>query len=289
MATTVAVLGLGLMGAGMAGRLLDAGFELAVWNRTPTRAAPFEALGARLAATPAEAAEGADCVIAMVADNGASQAIWLGPEGALAAMAPGALAIECSTLDPDWVDRLGAAMAAAGVPFVEAPVTGSKVQAETGTLRFFVGAGDQNLARARPFLDAMGVGVVHLGPVGSGAVLKLANNFLAGVQAASFAEAMAMMEARGLDRQMVADVLRHGSPGSPMVNLMAERMISEDFSPNFLVPLMAKDLGYARRLLASVGIESALAEAAQARFVAAERAGLGDRDISAVIVPLRGR
>ncbi|EQB34059.1 NAD(P)-dependent oxidoreductase, partial [Sphingobium ummariense] len=226
-------------------------------------------------------------VVAMVADNDASRNAWLGPQGALAAMAPGSVAIDSSTLDPDWIETLAAEMKAAGVHFVEAPVTGSKVQAESGTLRFFVGSDGESLELARPVLDAMGNGVIHLGPAGSGAVMKLANNFMAGIQVASFAEALALIEAKGLDREQAVNVLRNGAPGSPMVGLMADRMLAQNYDPNFLVPLMAKDLGYAGALLASVGIDSGLAAAARARFQQAEAAGFGDRDISSVVEPLR--
>ncbi len=287
MSTKVAVLGLGIMGAGMAHQLLKAGYDVAVWNRSPARAAPLVEAGARQADSPADAAAGAAFVVAMVADNDASRNAWLGPQGALAAMAPGSVAIDSSTLDPDWIETLAAEMKAAGVHFVEAPVTGSKVQAESGTLRFFVGSDGESLELARPVLDVMGNGVIHLGPAGSGAVMKLANNFMAGIQVASFAEALALIEAKGLDREQAVNVLRNGAPGSPMVGLMADRMLAQNFDPNFLVPLMAKDLGYAGALLASVGIDSGLAAAARARFQQAEAAGFGDRDISSVVEPLR--
>lgn len=287
MSTKVAVLGLGIMGAGMAHQLLKAGYDVAVWNRSPARAEPLVEAGARQADSPADAAAGAAFVVAMVADNDASRNAWLGPQGALAAMAPGSVAIDSSTLDPDWIETLAAEMKAAGVHFVEAPVTGSKVQAESGTLRFFVGSDGESLELARPVLDAMGNGVIHLGPAGSGAVMKLANNFMAGIQVASFAEALALIEAKGLDREQAVNVLRNGAPGSPMVGLMADRMLAQNYDPNFLVPLMAKDLGYAGALLASVGIDSGLAAAARARFQQAEAAGFGDRDISSVVEPLR--
>ncbi|WP_242123612.1 NAD(P)-dependent oxidoreductase [Sphingobium sp. Sx8-8] len=287
MSKKIAILGLGIMGMGMARRLLQAGDAVTVWNRSPARAASLVEAGARQAESPVDAATGADYVIAMVADNDASRSVWLGPQGALAAMARGKVAIDSSTLDPGWVETLAVEMKAAGVHFVEAPVTGSKVQAEGGTLRFFVGSDPESLALARPVLDSMGNGVTHLGPAGSGAVLKLANNVMAGIQVAAFAEALALVEAKGLDREQAANLLRNGAPGSPMVGLMADRMLARNYDPNFLIPLMAKDLGYGEALLASAGIRSGLAAAARARFLEAEQAGLGDRDIAAVVEPLR--
>lgn len=283
MSLNVAVLGLGIMGAGMAHQLVSAGHRVTVWNRTAARAEPLVAAGASLADTPAQAARDADFVIAMVADNHASRDVWLGADGALAAMKRGSVAIDCSTLDPDWVAELGAAMSKADVKFVEAPVTGSKAQAESGTLRFFVGAEESALTAAQPVLNVMGTEAIRLGPVGSGAVMKLANNFLSGLQAAAFAEALALIEAHGLDATLAADILRNGSPGSPMIGLMADRMLARDYTPNFLIPLMAKDLGYAERLMKATGIRSQLAGAARARFQDAADAGLGDRDISAVV------
>lgn len=282
MSLNVAVLGMGIMGAGMARQLLDAGHRVTVWNRTPARAEPLVAAGAARADTPADAARDAGFVIAMVADNDASRDVWLGSDGALAVMKPGSVAVDCSTLDPDWITELAAAMAEAGMDFVEAPVTGSKVQAESGTLRFFVGADEAALDAARPVLDVMGTEAIRLGPVGSGAVMKLANNFLSGLQAAAFAEALALVEARGLDTPLAADILRRGAPGSPMVGLMADRMLARDYTPNFLIPLMVKDLGYAERLMAATGIQSDMARAARTRFQGAADAGLDDRDISAV-------
>jgi 3-hydroxyisobutyrate dehydrogenase len=284
----IAVLGLGIMGAGMAHQLLAKGHEVTVWNRSPGRADPLVAAGAARAGTPAEAVAGAEVVVAMVADNDASRAVWLGEGGALAAIEPGSIAIDTSTLDPDWVAELAAAAAARGVDFIDAPVTGSKVQAEGGQLRFFAGGDAAAIDRARPAFDAMGTEVIHLGPVGSGAVMKLANNFASGVQAAAFAEALALVEAKGLDAAKAANILKTGAPGSPMVGMMADRMTAADYRPNFYVPLMAKDLGYAQALLASAGIESKIAAAARARFLEAADAGHADKDISAVIVPLRG-
>lgn len=285
----VAVLGLGIMGAGMARQLLAKGHRVTIWNRSPERAEPLVSEGAQAAATPREAVAGAEVVVAMVADNDASRAAWLGDDGALAGMAPGSIAIDASTLDPDWVAELAAAAAARNVDFIDAPVTGSKVQAEGGTLRFFAGGEAEVIDRARPVFDAMGTEVIHFGPVGSGAVMKLANNFASGVQAAAFAEALALIEAKGLDAAKAAAILKTGAPGSPMVGLMADRMTAEDYTPNFYIPLMAKDLGYADALLASAGIDSGIAKAARARFQAAADAGHADKDIAAVIVPLRGR
>jgi 3-hydroxyisobutyrate dehydrogenase-like beta-hydroxyacid dehydrogenase len=283
----VAVLGLGIMGSGMARQLLAAGFDVAVWNRSREKAEALGETGARIAATPADAAADADIVVAMLADDGVSRTIWTGEQGALPAMKPGAVAVESSTLTGDWVFELAREAAARGVSFIEAPVTGSRDQAAQGQLRFLVGGEADALSAARPALEAMGGAIVHLGPVGSAATVKLANNFLCGVQAASLAEAIALFEKHGLDVEQAMSILFDGAPASPMVKGVGRRMLDRDYAPHFLVPLMAKDLAYAAQALADVGITSAIAQAARKRFVEAEAAGEGQRDIAAIVEPLR--
>lgn len=284
---SVAILGLGIMGGGMARQLLGAGWELTVWNRNPDKATALVASGARLAATPADAARGADVVVAMVSDDVASRAVWTGADGALAAMGPGAIAIECSTLTVDWVRELGALAESQGVRLIDAPVTGSKDQAASGTLRFIVGGSAETLEAARPVLDVMGGQVEHLGPVGSGTVFKLVNNFLCGVQVATMAEAVAMVEANGLDPARSLGLLTEGAPGSPLLKVVAKRMSERTYAPNFFVSLMAKDLAYAQAAFAAVGIDLATAAAARARFQDAAAQGLADKDITAIVEPLR--
>jgi 3-hydroxyisobutyrate dehydrogenase len=283
----ITFLGLGLMGAAMARRLLDHGFQLTVWNRNAARADALVKAGARIAATPAEGARGADAVIAMLADDEASRAVWSGASGALAAMDRGALAIDSSTLTVEWMRELGAQAAARGVSFLDAPVTGSKPQAEQGTLSFLVGGEAPAAARAAPLFTAMGRGQVHVGPAGSGALLKLINNFMCGVQLASLGEAIAMAQRSGLDVRRTADVLAGGSPGSPIVKMVVERMVSRDYTPNFLVPLMVKDLTYAIETFAAEGIELDDARAARQRFIEAAAAGHQHKDIASVVEPLR--
>jgi 3-hydroxyisobutyrate dehydrogenase len=283
----VAVLGLGIMGSGMARQLLAAGFEVAVWNRSADKARPLADEGARIAASPADAGNGAAVVIAMLADDAVSRAVWTGEDGALAAMHEGAIALDSSTLTGGWVTELAALAEARGVRFLEAPVTGSRDQAAQGALRFLVGGAADVLEAARPVLDAMGSATVHLGPVGSGATVKLANNFLCGVQAASLAEALALFEKRGLNVEQAVSVLTEGAPASPLLKAVSRRMLDRAYDPHFFVPLMAKDLSYAGQALAEAGIPSAIAEAARKRFLDAAAAGHGEQDIASIIEPLR--
>jgi 3-hydroxyisobutyrate dehydrogenase len=283
----VAVLGLGIMGAGMARQLLARGFAVTVWNRNAGKAEPLGAAGARIAATPADAAGDAEVVHAMLADDDASRAVWMGEHGALGAMRPNAIAIESGTLTVEWMRELAAAAATRGVGFLDAPVTGSKAQAETGALSFLVGGPADVLERARPMLSAMGGNILHLGPHGSGALMKLINNFMCGVQVASLAEAIGMAARSGLDVGQAAQVLANGSPGSPLVKILSQRMVQRDYSPNFFVRLMAKDLEYARAAFGRAGIELASAGVARERFLEGMRAGLGEQDIASIVELLR--
>lgn len=283
----VAVLGAGIMGAGMARQLAAKGFDVTVWNRDAAKAAALTSAGARVAATPALAAAAADVALAMLADNDASRSVWLGERGALAALPPGAIAIESSTLTVEWIRELAAAAQSRGVGFLDAPVTGTKVHAESGALSFLVGGPAELLERVRPVLAAMGTSISHLGASGSGSLMKLINNFLCGVQVASLAEAIAMAERSGLDVRQAAAVLSAGSPGSPLVKVIAQRMLDRAYEPNFFVPLMAKDLSYAQSEFGKVGINLKSAEVARELFVQADRAGLGNRDIASIVELLR--
>ncbi len=283
----VALLGLGTMGGGMAANLLKAGFPLAVWNRSRTKAEGFRAQGARVAETPADAAREADVVLSMLADDAASRAVWLGQDGALAAAKAGAVLVESSTVTPGWIAELAAAATARGLEMLDAPVTGSRTQAEGGQLSFLVGGASETLAKVTLVLEAMSKEIVPLGPVGSGAKLKLINNFLCGVQIASLAEGMAWIEQSGLDREQALKFLKTGAGGSPVVANLSARMASRDYTVNFYLKLMAKDLQYAGAAAAESGVELTTAASARMLFERAMALGYGDKDMAAVVEPLR--
>jgi 3-hydroxyisobutyrate dehydrogenase len=276
------------MGGGMAARVLTAGFPLAVYNRNPEKTAPFAKGGAFVARTPRAAAARADIIISMLADDNASRAVWLDKEtGALAAAAPGTWLVESSTASVGWIHELAAAAKQHQCELLDAPVTGSKPQAATGELLFLVGGSTAALAAVRPVLAVMSRDVLHLGPIGSGATLKLINNFLCGVQAASLAEAMALLSASGLDKEKSIAVLTAGAPGSPLVKILTTRAAANDFTPNFVLRLMAKDLTYAREEGARHGVAMNTANPAISDFEKAIAAGYGDKDFSAVIPALQ--
>ena len=280
--TNVAILGLGLMGSGMANRLLSANFPLTVYNRNHEKCIPFGRAGAFIAASPREAASRSQIVLSMVGDDTASRDIWLGENGALQGASPNSILIESSTLSRDWIQELASKASERGCRFLDAPVTGTKPHAASGELVFLVGGSPETLDAARPVFSVLGRDVLHLGAVGSGAVMKLINNFVCGVQAASFAEALAMIDAGGLDRAKAVSVLTGGAPGSGIVQRVADRAATNDFSPNFALHWMAKDLSYALRNAADSGIQLQTAAAALSIFQQAIAEGHGDKDFSAV-------
>jgi 3-hydroxyisobutyrate dehydrogenase len=288
-AENVALLGLGTMGAGMAASLLKAGFSLSVYNRTAAKAQALISAGASFASTPAEAARDASVIISMLSDDAASREVWLGRDGALEAAGKDVILIESSTVSPAWIAELAGVAVQRGAAFLDAPVTGSRMQAEAGQLSFLVGGSDATLEKAFPVLKAMSKEIVHLGPVGSGAKMKLINNFLCGVQVASLAEGLAWIERSGLDREKALNVLKSGAPGSPLLGAISARMLSQNYAVNFLLTLMSKDLLYAQNEAARNNVALRTAEAARGLFEVASEQGFGDEDMASVIEPLRNK
>jgi 3-hydroxyisobutyrate dehydrogenase-like beta-hydroxyacid dehydrogenase len=196
----IAFLGLGNMGQAMAARLLQAGHDLTVYNRTAAKAEPLVRQGACAAATPRAAANGAEAVIAMVGDDAASRGIWLGADGALAgAAAPNAFAFECSTLSQDWVQELSRSAARRGLRYIDCPVTGLPDMAAAGELTLLVGAAPADLAAAEPLLRPLCAEMIRFGDIGAGTAYKLIVNLMGAVQIAATAEALLTAERAGLD------------------------------------------------------------------------------------------
>ena len=242
----IAFIGLGRMGHGMAGRYLDAGFEVAVWNRSKAKAEDLIARGARWAASPKDAATGADAVVTMVADDEASRAVWLGKDGAAANMKAGTLAIECSTVSHRHALDMARELRSCGLVYIDCPVTGLPEAAAAGKLTLLVGADAADLERARPYLAPLCSTMRHFGAVGSGTVFKLINNLMGAVQIASLAEGVAIAERAGLDMNLVAEALSTGVVASPQVIRHSKRMVARDFSgASFTAALRHKDAAYA--------------------------------------------
>lgn len=251
--TKVGFIGLGRMGHGMAGRYLDAGFDVAVWNRSKSKAEDLIARGARFAKSPADAADGADAVATMVADDEASRSVWLGQDGAASNMKAGTLAIECSTVSHRHALDMARELRERGYVYIDCPVTGLPQAAAEGKLTLLVGADAADLEKARPFLGPIGSTVRHFGAVGSGTVFKLINNLIGAVQIASLAEGVAIAEQAGLDMKLVAEALATGAVASPQVIRHSKRMIARDFSgASFTTALRRKDAAYAVDLAESL-------------------------------------
>ena len=226
-------------------------------------------------------------VISMLADDNAARGAWLGADGALSGLIPNAVLIESSTISPAWAQELSQAAKSRGCELLDAPVSGSKPAAAAGELVFLVGGSEAALANGRPVLAAMSRQIIHLGPTGSGAMIKLINNFVCGVQAVALAEALALIERTDLDATKALAVLTEGAPGSPMVKMLAKRMAASDFTPNFALPLMTKDLRYASEEARKHGMSLTTAAAAIGMMQKALDAGLAEKDFSSIIEVIR--
>jgi 3-hydroxyisobutyrate dehydrogenase len=281
--SNVTVLGLGAMGSRMAANLLKAGHTVTVWNRSPEAGKDLVAAGATLAPTPKMAAQGADVVIAMVRDVEASRDLWLGGEtGALAGLNPNTIAIECSTLRPNWIRELGAEATRRGLTFLEAPVAGSRPQAEAAQLVYFVGGDELAARRAEPILKAMGSAIHYVGPLGSGALVKLTTNALLGVQVTVFAEIIGLLQGVGADPARALKAISTTPVWSPSANYLTGTMLAGDFAPQFPVELIEKDFGY---VLNEVNTPEAAPTIAAARsvFQRAIKRGLGGDNMTGVV------
>jgi 3-hydroxyisobutyrate dehydrogenase len=278
----VAILGLGIMGSGMAQRLLSQDFPVTVYNRSPEKSAPFASAGADVAKTPREAAACSQVIISMVSNDAASRNTWLGKQGALEGATANSILIESSTLSTAWIHELATKAAEHGCRFLDAPVTGTKPHAASGELVFLVGGASEVVEAVRPIFSVLGRETMHLGPVGSGALMKLVNNFMCGVQAASLAEALSLVNAGGLDRSAALSILTGGAPGSGIVKRVADRVLKNDYTPNFALRWMAKDLSYAVGEASGQKIPLKTATAALSVFERAVDEGYGDEDFSAV-------
>ena len=249
----VAFIGLGRMGHGMAGRYLDTGFTVSVWNRSKAKAEDLIARGARWAASPEEAAVDADAVVTMVADDQASRAVWLARDGAATTMKAGTLAIECSTVSHQHALDLSRELRGRGLVYIDSPVTGLPDAAAAGKLTLLIGADVADLEKARPYLAPLSTTIRHFGAVGSGTVYKLINNLMGAIQIAGIAEGLAIAEQAGLDTRLVLEAIETGVAGSPQVIRHSKRMAARNFAgATFTAALRQKDAAYAVALAESL-------------------------------------
>jgi 3-hydroxyisobutyrate dehydrogenase len=268
----VAFIGLGRMGHGMAGRYLDAGFRLAVWNRSKEKAEDLIARGAQWATSPEDAAIDADAVVTMVADDEASRSVWLGKNGAAATMKAGTLAIECSTISYAHALDLSRELDNRGLVYIDSPVTGLPDAAASGKLTLLVGAHPADLEKARPFLEPLSSTIRHFGAVGTGTVYKLINNLMGAIQIAGIAEGLAIAEQAGLDMKLVLEAIESGVAASPQVIRHSRRMAARNFAgATFTAALRHKDAAYAVALAESLLSPNRSSDARQSKPMRAPR------------------
>jgi 3-hydroxyisobutyrate dehydrogenase-like beta-hydroxyacid dehydrogenase len=275
----IAFIGLGRMGHGMAGRYLDSGHTVAVWNRSRAKAGDLIARGARLARSPADAADGADAIVTMVADDEASRAVWLGKDGAASQARAGALAIECSTVSYRHALELARELRARNLVYIDSPVTGLPDAAASGKLTLLVGAEPADLEQARPYLAPLSATIRHFGAVGAGTVYKLINNLMGAIQIAGLAEGLAIAEQAGLDMKLVLESIEHGVAASPQVLRHSKRMVARNFAgASFTAALRHKDAAYAVALAESLLAEPPLVGRAAVQAYAKAKAQAPDDD-----------
>lgn len=286
--TRVALLGLGIMGGGMAANLLKQGFALTVYNRTREKAEPLAQLGAQIADTPREAAQDADVIVSMVGDDAASRAVWQGEDGALTGLKSGAVLVECSTLTPEWIVELAGLASQAGGKFLDAPVLGSKGSAANGELTLLVGGDAETLESVRPVLEAISSRIAHLGVVGSGATYKLINNMMAAVHIAALAEGLALAERAGLDIEKIAPLITTGAVNSNIVKGKLPRMMEHRYEDTeFALKWMQKDVRYALELGAGFDASLKTVQAALEVVQSALDKGYGEADFAATVEGVR--
>lgn len=289
--TAVALVGTGRMGSAMARCLARAGLPLVVHNRTRDRAEALAAeLGARVAATPAEAASGADVVLTMLADDAAVRSVYDGAEGLLAGADRGTVLADLSTVTPDTLRAFDAAARSAGVGLLDAPVSGSVTTAEAGQLTLMVGGAAEDLERARPALEPLAKAIVHVGPLGSGAAMKLAvNTVIFGLNEA-LAEGLVLAEAAGIDRSVAYGVIAESAVGAPYVGYKRAAFLEPDATPTaFALDLAEKDLRLIETLAASLGVPMPQARTNLEVVRAASDAFGGSVDFASVAGHLRNR
>lgn len=286
---TVAVVGLGRMGAAMARRFAAAGHPLVVWNRDPAKAGAVAAdTGATIVETAAAAAAQADVVVSSLADDRALRAVYLGGDGIASGVGAGTLVIDTSTVDPSTVAEIGTAVDATGADFIDCPVSGSVATVEASALVVMAGGPEELVERAEPVLSAVAKSVIRCGDRGAGAACKLAVNGLVHGLNLALAEALVLAEKAGVDRETAYEVFASGAGGAPFVSYKRDAFLHPEETPvAFSLDLVAKDLDLITQLAARVGAPMGQAVTGLGIVRRAIDAGMGDRDMSAVAVHLR--
>lgn len=283
----IGFIGLGLMGRPMALNLLKAGHHLTVWNRTPARAQELVSAGARLAKTPHEAAAASDLLITIVSDPPALESVLWGSDehrnGALAALKPGSIYIDSSTVSPALAKRIAEACRKGGVRFLDAPVTGGDWGAREGNLVFMIGGDAETLKEAEPILGIMGKKWFHLGPNGAGQTVKLAMNAILALEVGAMAEALALVTRAGLSGEQLVEVMQASMARAGVLDVKSPLMLKGEYKPSFPLRLMHKDLSLALELANQLGVPLPTTAVAREVYNAVQGEAKEDLDYSAVM------
>jgi 2-hydroxy-3-oxopropionate reductase len=290
--TTVAFIGLGIMGGPMAANLVKAGFEVTGYNRSPEKVAALVDAGGRGADSVAEAVRDADVIITMVPDSPDVEAVTGGDDGVFASAKAGALYVDMSTIRPDVAVRVAEAGRQAGLRVLDAPVSGGEAGAIEASLSIMVGGEPADFEDARPVLEAVGKTIVHVGPAGSGQTVKAANQLIVAVNIEVLAEAVVFLEAYGVDTKAALEVLGGGLAGSTVLNRKGPNMLAREFKPGFRLALHHKDLGIVTSAAREAGVAIPLgAVVAQlvGALVARGDGGLDHSGLLKLVTELSGR
>jgi 2-hydroxy-3-oxopropionate reductase len=283
MIQTVGVIGLGVMGAPMAANLAAGGFDVVGFSRRPSAAAALERRGGRAAGTIADAVKGADVVITVLSDGPAVAEVVLGEDGVLAHASPGLLLVDMSTIDVATTRRVAEAAATRAVKTLDAPVSGGEQGAVDGTLSIMVGGDQDDFEAVLPAFEKMGRTILHLGPAGTGQIVKAANQLLVGGTLALLAEAMVFLEAHDVDMTKALEVLAGGLAGSKVLERRGPSMLARDFRPGFRIDLHHKDLGIVIDAARTAGVSVPVTGLVAQLFAAARAQGYGASDHTAVV------
>jgi len=275
MPRTVGFIGLGIMGLSMAKRLIEAGHQVTVYNLTASKAAPLLALGAKPAATPRDAAKGNEIVISIVTDSPDVEEVLLGKSGAVHAAEKNALFIDMTTIAPETARKVGQALRAKGIAFLDAPVTGGDIGAREGTLSILVGGEKDDLERAREVFTVMGKRITHCGPQGAGQTVKACNQILCAMNMTGIVEALHLAKLSGIDQSLVVEALTPGAGGSWALEKLGARIAKGDFNPGFYVDLIQKDLRIVQDTAKPLGLPLEGTALAQKLFADNQKHGEG--------------
>ena len=272
--------GLGVMGTAIVRRLLDAGHDVAVWNRTREKAEPLLEAGARWVDTPREVAARSDVVFTMVTNTEAVQAVTEGPDGILAGLSPGAIYVDMSTASPANTRALAERVAAAGAQMLDAPVSGTSITVEQGKASLMVGGGDDAFERAKPVLEAIAPRVFHMGPNGAAVTMKIAINLSLAVQMLAFSEGVLLAEKTGIPRERIVEAMLGSVIASPMVAYRGPLVLGHPDEVWFDCHMMQKDLNLALELGRELEVPLPTTAVTNEFLTAANAMGIGDKDFA---------